>query len=776
MNLIESFKSLFSPSAPDKLGAEDSAPIPIKEEAWGTSLLYSGDQFPQYNPDDLVGRKGLGIYRKMMIDEQCKSVVRFRRNATTGRKFKFIAPETDKLSGEEKQLRVDLFTDIVRQMPGVFKSKLDGIMSGMQNGFSLTEKVFHQIQFDNKTWYGISTLRTKPAESFEFYTDQYGNLIRLRQHTDGAEQDLEINDFIHFVQNPDVHEYYGQSELREAYRAYYSKDITARFHNMWIERMAGGFTWAAPVKGKVLNPKSEEYTTLKSALNSIRNNTSLILPSGIELNIEHPSDTQAFERAISMHDKAIAKSLLVPNLLGLSEQGSTGSFAQSRTQLEAFLWDLDSEARYLEETLNEQLFKHLGDINFGDKLYPKFVFNKLSFDQIKSIVEMWQGLVGANVVHNTLSDENYIRNLMELRELTEDEMEGIEVKKKEALNNARPNDNKNERSTPTGDKRPGTNGGVADGSGDKLEKEKKTSFAKHLKSSIRRIDFSSIDRSSEVIASNNTVSLTEAVTKTVDDLITEYVTPFNFADPNMKEVGKVKVNTTNKRTIKTTMNTVLKDGWKLGQLHADLEIKKGLGDKRHLLSKISFASIEDLAVKYFNTKSFTITGDITDKSVSIVRQEIMNGIQYTKTRDEVTQSIYDRFVKDGMIPPGEVPEQFINELLAGVSPAHRIETIVRTNSFEAINEGRIAYFEDPALDGFVEAYEYSAILDGRTTTICRSLGDPDAPQVHATNDPVWDEIKPPNHFNCRALLVAIIQGDEWTESSPPTVSPAEGFK
>ena len=37
----------------------------------------------------------------------------------------------------------------------------------------------------------------------------------------------------------------------------------------------------------------------------------------------------------------------------------------------------------------------------------------------------------------------------------------------------------------------------------------------------------------------------------------------------------------------------------------------------------------------------------------------------------------------------------------------RIETIVRTNLMDALSQGRKAFFEDPALDGYVVAYQYS---------------------------------------------------------------------
>ncbi len=103
----------------------------------------------------------------------------------------------------------------------------------------------------------------------------------------------------------------------------------------------------------------------------------------------------------------------------------------------------------------------------------------------------------------------------------------------------------------------------------------------------------------------------------------------------------------------------------------------------------------------------------------------------------------------------------------------RLSTVVRTNTFEAINEARYSYFTDPSIGDFVEALEYSAILDSRTTQICRHLDG----QVHAVDGEIWNgPYRPPNHFNCRSLLIAVMQEDEWQESDAPTVEPQEGFK
>ena len=50
--------------------------------------------------------------------------------------------------------------------------------------------------------------------------------------------------------------------------------------------------------------------------------------------------------------------------------------------------------------------------------------------------------------------------------------------------------------------------------------------------------------------------------------------------------------------------------------------------------------------------------------------------------------------------------------------------------------------------------EYSAVMDKRTSDICRHLDGIIAP----VNDPIWKKIAPLNHFNCRCLLLQLSEG------------------
>lgn len=69
----------------------------------------------------------------------------------------------------------------------------------------------------------------------------------------------------------------------------------------------------------------------------------------------------------------------------------------------------------------------------------------------------------------------------------------------------------------------------------------------------------------------------------------------------------------------------------------------------------------------------------------------------------------------------------------------------------SINMGREVIFEKYPEQ--IYAFQYSAILDGGTTQLCRSLDD----MIIAPNDPRRQKFTPPNHWNCRSIWVEILQ-------------------
>lgn len=93
------------------------------------------------------------------------------------------------------------------------------------------------------------------------------------------------------------------------------------------------------------------------------------------------------------------------------------------------------------------------------------------------------------------------------------------------------------------------------------------------------------------------------------------------------------------------------------------------------------------------------------------------------------------------------------ESLAEVFPsfsARRLEMIARTESTAALTQGRLARFRDP--DSGVEAVQFVAIMDARTSSICR----PRDGLVLRLDDERLVANTPPLHINCRSTLVPIL--------------------
>jgi SPP1 gp7 family putative phage head morphogenesis protein len=190
----------------------------------------------------------------------------------------------------------------------------------------------------------------------------------------------------------------------------------------------------------------------------------------------------------------------------------------------------------------------------------------------------------------------------------------------------------------------------------------------------------------------------------------------------------------------------------------------------------------ELAAEWLKNKSFTIAGDLKASAVKEIKQSLLSGLKQSKSARDIKLDIYDRLTRKGVISGRGVREAvrsgelgFLEDQLAleGLEPYH-LDTVIRTNMFEAINEARFNAFTDPVLEGFVTGFEYSAILDSRTTEVCEHMNG------RAYTIAQWEgELRPwvpPNHFNCRSLLVPITVNDEaeMTEDMP-SVEPQEGF-
>ena len=792
--MMQEFLSLFRPSKKKKV------PVKLGDVAWSESQLYIGE-FPKYNPDDLIGRKGFKIYQNMMIDEQVKAVVKFKRDAITSRDFVFMLDD-ERVGEKEAENRIAIYEDMLDNMAGSFNDGLNYVMSAMYNGFSLTEKMYEVFDHKEKPYIGINKLNPKPFETFKFDVDDYGNISKCVQEMDGKSQKIDLSKFIYHLHNPEFDQHYGQSDLREAYRSWYSKDVIIRLYNQFLERFAGGFVVAKPADGTTLTQGTKEFNAIKAAIDNIRQQTSILFPSKMELEMHNPASTDQFEKAIIMHDLQIAKALLVPNLLGISHNSEVGSYAQSNTQLEAFLWTLDSDCKRLKDTLNEQLFIPLNKLNFADGIGPVINFKPISEQKKHETIKVWNELVSGNAVQASDTDEAHLRTLLEFPEKGE-------VLKPVVPDIApgQPGTSPGESIIPGNDKKPQKN-----------PKEKKKVDETVIgapsgqivsdvafSNAVKRVPFRVIERKTRELE----ILHRDRIAERVGDMVFNLVNKLD--KDSLKNPAQINFAYKDKIKVRRAMDRSITDGWKLGERFAKDEISTAKGE----IFAANYKRLGEEAEVFLNAAGWRMFGHLDARVREIIQEVLIKGLKLGWGFKRIGLRIYDELTHSGYLTRKanarytnrtfEVIEKAIKEIRGEEATedevrdeldkledeilddlmleARHIETGVRTSLFEAINEARYSYFTDPKLLGFIEALEYSAVMDARTTEICRHMDD----KVYPVRD--WDSTyaawRPPNHFNCRSVLVPVTridkevrgkdapEGQRW--SPAPSKKPQDGF-
>ena len=147
------------------------------------------------------------------------------------------------------------------------------------------------------------------------------------------------------------------------------------------------------------------------------------------------------------------------------------------------------------------------------------------------------------------------------------------------------------------------------------------------------------------------------------------------------------------------------------------------------------------ALDHLARKQFWITGlisnDILEKARGILLRSIEEGLTQAETMGLLRELFEPYLGKPGVIRDGKVVTR------------NRLETIVRTNATSAFNAGRIVAGREAG--DFLTGFEYSAVLDSRTTDVCQRLDG----KVFLKDDVEIDRLRPPRHFNCRSVMVPV---------------------
>jgi len=340
---------------------------PVMEEvaAARSSLASSAFRLAAYSPDDLISRKGFAVYDEMQNDAQVRSCLNTKKFAVLAKGWS-IQPASD----SPEDLRIAQFIEFcLNDMKGSVQEMLFKVLDAIAKGFSVCEINYKPIlggPFDGMI--GLATIKSKDPSEFGFDLDEFLNVRGLTHLTAGAgvgllPRALPAEEFIIYTHMPVYELPHGQSDLRAAYKHWWSKEVILKFWNLYMEKF-GMPTAKGTYKRGV--PKDQQDDLLR-VLDKIQQETALVVPEDVtvELLEARRSGDAGYVTAVEFHNKQIAKAILGQTLT--SDEGSrVGSLALAKVHMDVLRFYLERLKRDIEETvMREQLVRRLVEINWG---------------------------------------------------------------------------------------------------------------------------------------------------------------------------------------------------------------------------------------------------------------------------------------------------------------------------------------------------------------------------------------------------------------------------
>ena len=359
-----------------------------------------------FNPDDLITRKGYAVYDQMQTDAQVAACLRIKKFAVLSKGW-LVHPAT---GSTEDGGAAEFVRFCLDDMRGSVQDVLFNVLDAVAKGFSICEINYRTIErgpFAGKL--GLASVKSKDPSLFTFDTDEYMNIrgLKMSWPADGAV--LPPEKFIIYSYMPRYGSPYGQSDLRAAYKHWWSKDIILRFYNRYLEKYGSPTAKGSYKRG---TPRSQQDELLR-VLDKIQQETAIVVPEDVKIELleAQRGGEVGFVSALEFHDKQIAKAILGQTLT--TDEGSrVGSLALAKVHLEVLRYQLEKLKRDLEEVvMGEQLIRRLVDLNYAGASYPRFTLGSLGEKDIAALGDMIVKLVSGGVV---APDEAWIREELEI--------------------------------------------------------------------------------------------------------------------------------------------------------------------------------------------------------------------------------------------------------------------------------------------------------------------------------------------------------------------------
>jgi len=391
--------------------------LPMGEVSTADPYSLYGGRGSQYNPSELISVKGYRVIDQMRKDDQVKAALAFKKQSVIAAGWHIVAPEG---KPEDWEVKVEVERALYH-CDGGFTRALKEVMSALDFGFSCSEKVWEMVDARAR----LKKLATRKPYNLLLVPDLHGDLVEVTQNGKA----LPLEKLVIYSYDFEFSNHYGKSDLEAAYRAWWTKNNAYKWMAMMLERLGIPPIFAL-YNANAYTPDQQQK--LRDILTSLQAATVGAIPRPTKDDLEMWAPELAgqvgrvFLPAMEFFNQDISRALLMPGLIGMTQDQAQGSLARSQVHFDVFMLVLEDIRSQLSELVNEQIIDDILAFNFGemeedDK--PRFEFMPLTDGVRLDILSQWSTMVGGKVVTPQDSDETHIRGMLKFPEADEKDVE-----------------------------------------------------------------------------------------------------------------------------------------------------------------------------------------------------------------------------------------------------------------------------------------------------------------------------------------------------------------
>jgi SPP1 gp7 family putative phage head morphogenesis protein len=703
----------------------------IAEATFYRSSYWAESFQAPYNPDDIFRLSNdYSIYEDMLNDDQVDVCLQIKRDLVVGSGWDIVPSVTD---GSQDEIKKDLEIALEEDPEHPIDDLIDEILfSGYGYGFALSEKLFKYRDDNTLT---LRNIKTRHPSTWLIHTDEQGNVQKYVQHGPKGDITVDPKSLIHYRNSQRFGNVYGRSDLRAAYNAWFIKRQVIKWYAIFLEKAAS----PVPVAKYDKNAPQTAVDTIHSAIKSFQAKTSLTIPKDIEIEfLESKSAGEAYEKGINIFNMFIGRCLMIPDLLGFqgSETGG-GSYALGKDQLGVLFKHIERRRVSIERIVNKHIVFPIVVTNHGLlEDYPKFKLRPISDEHVVELAKLWIQLASGKLYKPSDEEINHFRAIAKFPQGdVEREAPPPMPGQNPGADNENPMEDAQEGGSEADDSSKPNSDGVSGGASKKENSNpsEKKYAAKALPGDYdKKVDYTAIKSSMDSFKSKVVDAALPIVQRIFDDLYEQIKTKKIIQNQDPARLDSLKLKSP--KDLNLLLKRSLRDGFKEAMATGRKELLKGV---------FRAPLPDDKFLEFLDQETFQYIGDWSYNITKDVRVKIMAAIKDGKPLSAIIDILDSEGIDDAMVS---------------------IERYARTKFTDVMNRGRMAAFND---SGVVVAYQYSAILDDRTTDICAGLHGKIFEQADA---PI-----PPLHFNCRSLLVPITKYESYEADDSVDGEPIDKF-